>query len=44
MTRIEVRIPLSTKMNGSALVKFLQQLQKTDSLYSLRIDCTVEIP
>ncbi len=43
MSRIEIRIPLSKKMNSKTLVKFLQQLEKTDFHYSLSIGCSVEI-
>lgn len=44
MPRIEVRIPLNEKMDGGRLKKLLEELESTDFLYSLRIDCTVEIP
>ena len=43
MPRIEIRIPLTEKMDSGRLKKLLGELEKTDFLYSLRIDCTVEI-
>ena len=44
MSRIEMRIPLNCKMNSKQMRDFLSQLEKTNFNYSLRIDCTVEIP
>ena len=44
MERIEIRITSSEKIDSHDLKKFLEQLEKTDFLFVLKIDCKVEIP
>ncbi len=42
--RIELRIPSGENWASDRIIKLLTELQKSDFLYLLKIDCTVEIP